>query len=375
MASWVLFLLFSPVYIPLVIAMAIFMNAEKGNSAKKTLAMVLANLAFLFWGLYYFLSGDYEFYSRILMINVVSLLLVYPGIYIYIRQLIDPAVSFRQLIVHLVPAGIVALQSLVYYLMLDASEREQFVTVFRFAPEWGQPVMVFMFFCRIINILLLFAQILFYGFRTISILRQYSSEIQDVFSNTEGIQLNSIKVLNFVLFVGSIAAIGFYSINPVKVFGNYLVLILPLAVISVAIWLFGIVGLRQHPLPELPFVEKVRIEEPVEPGRRLFENLNHYFDEQKPYLNSELKIDDLIIELGTNRTHLSNAINQYAGKNFNRFVNEYRIGFAREYISEHKAELTKDELAELSGFGSVRSFERNFKDCIGESFSQFLEKV
>ncbi len=375
MESWVLFLLFSPVYIPLVIALAIFMNAEKGNKAQKTLALVLANLAFLFWGLYYFLSGDYTFYARILMVNVLSLVLVYPGIYIYIRQLVNPDVSFRKLVVHLIPAGIVALQSLVYYSMLDASEQIQFVSVFRFAPEWEQPVMVFMFFCRIFNIVVLFAQILFYGFKTITLLRQYGTEIQGVFSNTEGVQLNSIKVLNFAFFVGSIAGIGFYSINPVKVFGNYLVLLVPLAVISVAIWLLGINGLRHKLLPELPALVEVPVEEPVEPGQKLFDNLNHYFDEQKPYLNSELKIDDLIAELGTNRTHLSNAINQYAGKNFNRFVNEYRIEFAREYINQNKPDFTKDELAEISGFGSVRSFERNFRDYIGESYSQFMEKV
>ena len=37
METWVLFLLFSPVYIPLVISLAIFFNAERKNYAKKNI--------------------------------------------------------------------------------------------------------------------------------------------------------------------------------------------------------------------------------------------------------------------------------------------------------------------------------------------------
>ncbi len=203
-------------------------------------------------------------------------------------------------------------------------------------------------------------------------LRKYSLLILDVFSNTEGISLNSIKVLSLVLFVGSVASIAFYSINPIKVFGNYIVLIIPLAIISFAIWLLGIVGLRKKMLQhEFPVIISNIGKKELPPNEKLFNNLVAYFEKEKPFLNPDLKIDDLILELTTNRTLLSNAINLYSGKNFNKFVNDYRIEYAKGLIAQSKEEIIKDEVATKSGFGSIRTFERNFKECVGESFTQY----
>ncbi len=376
METWVLFLLFSPVYIPLVISLAIFFNAERKNYAKKTLAIVLFNISVLFFGLYFFLTGKYEFYSRILTLNVLSLLLVYPSIYIYIRQLIQQDYAIKKIAIHLIPAFFVVVQTIAYFTMLNDYEREMFVTVYRFNPEWNNPGLIFIFFCRIFNIAVLFFQIFYYGIKITYILKKYHATILNYFSNTEGISLNSIKILNFSLFIGSLASIAFYSINPVKVFGNYIVLLIPLAVISITIWLLGIIGLRQKMLPDnlTPAPQPVS-SQPEAPNKELYGKLIAYFENEKPYLNPELKIDDLIGELGTNRTHLSNAININAGKNFNKFVNDFRIDFAKKYISENKNTCIKEDVAVKAGFGSIRTFERNFKETIGQSYSQYFNHV
>ncbi|MCW3787095.1 AraC family transcriptional regulator [Plebeiibacterium sediminum] len=376
METWVLFLLFSPVYIPLVISLAIFFNSERKNYAKKTLSLVLFNISVLFFGLYFFLTGQYEFYSKILTFNVLSLLLVYPSIYIYIRQLIEQKYAVKKMAVHLIPVVFILLQTVAYFFMLNSQDREMFVKDYRFNPAWNNPAIVFIFFCRVFNILVLFFQIFYYGIKITLILKKYNSTIHNYFSNTEGISLNSIKILNFSLFIGSIASIAFYSINPVKVFGNYIVLIIPLAIISITIWLFGIVGLRQKMLPaNLPVVLETNDTNQLVPNKELYHRLISYFDKEKPYLNPELKIDDLIGDLGTNRTHLSNAINLNSGKNFNKFVNDYRIEFAKQYMRENKNNSLKEDVAYKSGFGSIRTFERNFKEIVGESYSQYITSV
>ncbi len=376
METWVLFLLFSPVYIPLVISLAIFFNAERKNYAKKTLAISLFNISVLFFGLYFFLTGQYEFYSKILTFNVLSLLLVYPSIYIYIRQLIEQKYAVKKMAVHLIPVVFILLQTVAYFFMLNSHEREMFVKDYRFNPAWNNPAIVFIFFCRVFNILVLFFQILYYGIKITYILKKYHATILNYFSNTEGISLNSIKILNFSLFIGSLASIAFYSINPVKIFGNYIVLLIPLAVISITIWLLGIIGLRQKMLPDNLTPEPQSFtSQPEAPNQELYGKLIAYFEKEKPYLNQELKIDDLIGELGTNRTHLSNAININSGKNFNKFVNDFRINFAKQYISENKSNCVKGDVAIRAGFGSIRTFERNFKDSVGESYSQYFNRV
>ncbi len=374
METIVLFLLFSPVYIPLVIALAVFFNAEKNNKASKTLALVLLNISFLFFGLYFFFSGNYAFYSTILLPNVLSLLLIYPGIYIYVKQIIQPDYAGKKIWLHLSPVFLMAFECAVYYFMLSRQEQILFIKEYRYNPTWDNAALSLIFILRIINLLILFFQIFFYGIKTILLLRKYSSTILNMFSNTEAISLNSIKVLNLALFISSIACIAFYSINPVKVFGNYIALIIPLVVISVTIWLFGIVGLRQKMLPESFSLSVSQPKEVLMPeiNNDLYEKIISYFNEDEPYLKYDLKIDDLVYSIGSNRTHLSNAINRYSGKNFNRFVNDYRIEYAKRYIDQNKENCSKEDVAEKSGFGSVRSFERNFKETIGENYNQYL---
>ncbi len=385
MNPWFVLILFSPVYIPLVIAFALFLNAEKENKAKRSLALLLLNIAFLFFGLFYFFSGDYTFYSYIIYPNVAALMLVYPGMYIYIKQLIQPRYSKRKIRLHLLPMVFMAVQAAVYYFLLNADEKVRFISEYRYHPTWDNLALNIIFVFRILNLLILFLQIVFYGVKTIVLLRHYHSRILDIFSNTEAVSLNGVRMLNLTLFVGSMASIAFYSINPVKVFGNYVVLIIPLVLISVTLWFLGILGLRQKMLPEEvaliemkpkePQLKESLLKEESRVDHALFEKLKTYFETDQPYLNEALKIDDLVQALATNRTHLSNTINQCSGKNFNRFVNDYRVAYAKSYLQEEEVEVSKTTLASVCGFGSVRTFERNFLACTGESFQQYLYSV
>jgi AraC-like DNA-binding protein len=80
-------------------------------------------------------------------------------------------------------------------------------------------------------------------------------------------------------------------------------------------------------------------------GRRTFtgqltrERLEGWFRDEKPFLNVNFKISDVVEAMDVNRTVVSSFINREYGMNFNRFVNRWRL-----------AEI--DRLAELSGNGT-----------------------
>lgn len=80
---------------------------------------------------------------------------------------------------------------------------------------------------------------------------------------------------------------------------------------------------------------------------------------EKPYLNADLRITDLVDMLHVNRTYISSFINKEYGENFSILVNKYRI---QEYNTLRKMpeynKLSKAELAEMAGFNSYRSFLR-----------------
>jgi len=81
------------------------------------------------------------------------------------------------------------------------------------------------------------------------------------------------------------------------------------------------------------------------------------FDKDLIYLDKDLTIWELASKLGTNRTYVSQIINNEHGQNFSAFVNSYRISHA-ENLLESNPKLSPAEIAEMSGFGCLKSWKR-----------------
>lgn len=95
---------------------------------------------------------------------------------------------------------------------------------------------------------------------------------------------------------------------------------------------------------------------------RLLPKLEKLFDDEKIYLDSDLSLSDLAHKLKTNSSILSAAINQTYGKNFNDFVNEYRIKEYEDIVDSPKnKQFTKLAIAMNCGFNSRATFHRAFK--------------
>ena len=92
----------------------------------------------------------------------------------------------------------------------------------------------------------------------------------------------------------------------------------------------------------------------------LMERLCHHMEEQQPYLNSELKVQDVADALGTNRTYVSNCIRNQRGCSFSQFVNTYRIEYAQQLLRKHPDKKIA-EVSMASGFSTESSFFRAFK--------------
>lgn len=115
-------------------------------------------------------------------------------------------------------------------------------------------------------------------------------------------------------------------------------------------------------LPEPSAVEtnKKSVTVPLPIDRNKFEA---YICYHKPYLNPHLRITDLAVGLGTNRSYLSAFINTTYGVNFSQLVNRYRVEEFRR-LEKEKPELNKAELAVAVGFGSYRSYARIMKEPV-----------
>lgn len=86
----------------------------------------------------------------------------------------------------------------------------------------------------------------------------------------------------------------------------------------------------------------------------------------KYYLRQGLTIVQLAQLLGTNRNTLSATINQNEKKNFNSFINELRIGEAKEIMRENPT-LTLADICTRVGYTDQANFSRHFKEVVGMS--------
>lgn len=107
---------------------------------------------------------------------------------------------------------------------------------------------------------------------------------------------------------------------------------------------------------------------PVEvtaPASPLMQSITDKMESEKLYLKKGFKLDDMAQLCHTNRTYISNCINQSTGLNFANYVNSYRVKFAQDLMTNKNAGVTLSQIGQMSGFSDEVSFIRNFKKFAG----------
>ncbi len=103
--------------------------------------------------------------------------------------------------------------------------------------------------------------------------------------------------------------------------------------------------------------------------------LMYAITEEKVYLDLEITLSKLAEKLGVNRSYLSQVINTEFGKNFNQFINHYRVLEACENLrAPSNIKYTIDFIAQKSGFKSISSFNTAFKKQVGVTPSYYRKE-
>ena len=150
-----------------------------------------------------------------------------------------------------------------------------------------------------------------------------------------------------------------------------------LAFISVAVYLYRCLQLVKNPAREnlnktagknLLRVSPSSKEKLIQRGYWL----RHQMKVNRFYLDSELSLNSLAKELGISIHELSRIINTGLRKNFNDFVNEFRIqDVARKMKDPAYNRITLLGIAYDCGFNSKTTFNRAFKQVTGKSPAQY----
>lgn len=117
--------------------------------------------------------------------------------------------------------------------------------------------------------------------------------------------------------------------------------------------------------PVEPEPEELKLQQEAAFAERMY----LLFEKEHVYLNPRLRLSELAMLLGTNRTYLSQYFNQNCESTFYDFVNDYRIHHAKLLL--HSTDVTLETIAMNSGFNSLSTFRRAFVQREGMSPIEF----
>lgn len=117
--------------------------------------------------------------------------------------------------------------------------------------------------------------------------------------------------------------------------------------------------------PVEPEPEELKLQQEAAFAERMY----LLFEKERVYLNPRLRLSELAMVLGTNRTYLSQYFNQNCESTFYDFVNDYRIHHAKLLL--HSTDDTLETIAMNSGFNSLSTFRRAFVQREGMSPIEF----
>ncbi|MBW1294835.1 helix-turn-helix domain-containing protein [Aquimarina litoralis] len=107
-------------------------------------------------------------------------------------------------------------------------------------------------------------------------------------------------------------------------------------------------------------------------GKNLLNQLTLFMNEEKPYLDGAISLTTLAGSLNVNPKALSFVINEYLHKNFNHYINDWRIEEVKKRLNNEEYDKFKMlTIAFDCGFNSKSTFNLAFKKATGLSPSEY----
>jgi AraC-like DNA-binding protein len=345
---------------PLTLSLILLYESGK-NTSRKIMAVAQANTAVLFFMNYLYFYQDFDIYLPLHSFHAGIELLVFPVIYLYMKSVIIPDFKIKAHLLHFLPGVLmILLATYIFYMYAGYQDLEKFLT----NNKLGIRLEGYQFFVlkisRYIHLFLVVLQGIAYSIAFFRTPKEYNDRLKNEFSNIENFSIGWINRYNLTFM--SLVMVGFilYAFVPLKGFYEFLI-ILTFFFFSVFVSVLGVVSLRQRKAGvnledisvDVTDAENMLIAE----DDALMKKLKKHMQKNKVYLQPDVSLTQLSRELGTNRTYLSQLINQQLKMNFCNFINQYRLQEIENYLKE-KPDATNQELADMAGFGSVLSMKR-----------------
>lgn len=357
-------LLISAFLVPLLLSATILVRSKE-NLQRRVMGLALLNAFFAFFANYFYFKKLLDIYILLHSLHIASVLWLFPSIYLYVKSIVLEQREFKKELIHLLPGVLFGVVSaILFYGLLSQPDRIYYLSFYRTGIEFSSFRLKLIYFFRMLDVFVIVVQVVYYSAAMIKIPAKYHKALKEEYSNIGQFSISWIKWFNGALVLVGLLSILFYVFNPFDA-ANDLFLVFFLFTISLFMWILGLWSFVQKK-PEVqvqysvPLIQKPRLAV-ADNEKLLTEALLNYFEKEKPFLSPDLNLTSVCKHIGTNRTYLSNLINNKFEMNFNSFVNQYRVAYAYEQLKANPG-ASNEVLAYSSGFGSISSFKRALKN-------------
>ena len=375
-------IIYTPMYVTFFWAVVLLITKRGENRAKHFLGVFMLVAFLLYFSHAVFFQKMFSFYTFVDPIYIFSSLSVYPFYFWYIKLLsVETHYRWHNLRL-LVPALVFSVVSAVLYVLMTESEQIEYIQSFllKNKTDVSDSLLVQLQIYNYVASRLIFAiQVFYFLYYGSKLVRSYHKKIENFYSNLESRSILWVNILLYSLVITSLMSITFNFIGRSFFMGSKTLLIFPSLIFSILLFLTGFLGyLQNHTVVDLE-IDEGRNNNDLNSKNyntvKLNEKLLNLFKDDVIYKNPDLKITQVSELLHTNRTYISKHINTEFGCTFSDFVNRYRVEEAKRLlISESSKGYSLNYISEKSGFGSMGSFMRVFRDMEGITPGQFRDR-
>lgn len=302
-----------------------------------------------------------------------------PLLFLYVRHMTLPTLRFSPWnALHFIPFAVFFAVSVFFRDEPIFDDLSGFFVIDRYIP------------LRIVYGVCFFLSVTGYSSLSFIEIRRHQKRLHDVVSYTSAkITLNWLKILSITFYTCYVVVFILGGINIIAGLLPFDPYVLTFALISIFSFAYSFYAIRQPEMLDYPAsgqeedhgngnagVEKyARSGLRDEQAEEYLTKLLHYMDEEKPYLDGDMTINDLSRRTGIPRHYITEVLNEKHGRNFFTFVNEYRVREVISRISDPKYQhYTILAIAFDAGFNSKSTFNTFFKAYTGKTPSAYRQE-
>lgn len=370
------------------------------KAIRKVLILYMADSLLLFFTYAAFLQNETSLYLICRTLNIFSLASIFPLYYIYLRLTTTETTLKPHYLWTFLPA--IILSTITFIAVCTMNEHEiTLASHYEYSSqEWYvfTPRTLLVYYAHIATAIIILLEIIAMAIASVITVLKYRRNIEDYYANSEERLRGLAFEMSFVIILALASVAAMFTTGIQHFLNSDLLLIVTSIFSTLPMCVIGFHSQsRRFTIQEFQnevnkhtynFSKNTKNNSIQGNGDKeqsdkqtievnisyIAERIVEVIEKKQLYLQTDLRITDICDLLSTNRTYISQAINNHLGGNFSDFINRYRLQYAKEILSDHSNDnYTIESLAEQAGFSSAASMNRTFRKVEGITPHQYRQ--